>query len=132
MEDLLEIEVAADAASLRMVRLVSLDAAERAGLDCDAADDLRIGVEELCLAAVAAAPVAGDPGRLALGFRVSTGSVIVHGVARLGADGVEVGLGRVGLSILAVVADQHELVDIDGLVRFALVKHKLALEVVES
>ncbi len=58
MDDLLEIEVAADAASLRMVRLVALDAAERAGLDCDASDDLRLGVEELCLAAVAAAPTA--------------------------------------------------------------------------
>jgi Histidine kinase-like ATPase domain len=130
MDDLLEIEVAADAASLRMVRLVALDAAERAGLDCDASDDLRLGVEELCFAAVAAAPT--DAGRLGLRFRVSAGAVIVHGVARLGSDRVEVGLSRVGMAILAVVVDQYELVDVDGVVRFALVKHKVALEAVAS
>lgn len=132
VEDLLEIDVAAEVASLRMVRLVTIDAAERAGLDCDACDDLRIGVEELCLAAVAAAPFDGAGGRLSLRFRVSSGSVIVHGTARLGDDRVEVGLSRIGASILAVVADEHELLDADGVVRFVLVKHKVVLEAVSS
>ncbi len=58
--------------------------------------------------------------------------MIVHGVARLGSDRVEVGLSRVGMAILAIVVDQYELVDVDGVVRFALVKHKVALEAVAS
>lgn len=132
VEDLLEIEVSAEVVSLRMVRVVTLDAAERAGLDCDSADDLRIGVEELCLATLAAAPVDADPGQLSLRFRVSDGSVIVHGIARLGDDRVEVGLSRVASSILAVVTDQFEIVDTDAVVHFALVKRKVALEAVPT
>jgi hypothetical protein len=130
VDDLLEIEVSGDVACLRTVRLVTLDAAERAGLDCDAADDLRIGVEELCLAALTTTSVEADPGRLALRYRVSSGSVIVHGIARLDEDRVEVGLTRVASSILAVVADQYEISDTEAVVRFVLVKHKVELEAV--
>lgn len=132
MDDLLELEVPADPANLRIVRLVALDAAERAGLDCDAADDLRIGVEELCLAALSTAIPGAVAGTLALRFRLVDESVVVHGIARLGRDRTEIGVSRVAAAILASVADGFELADTDGLVRFSLRKVKIVLEAVPT
>jgi hypothetical protein len=126
VDQLLQIEVPADVANLRLIRLVTLDAAERAGLDCDSADDLRIGVEELCIAVLTAATSTHADNHLSLRFRVSEGFVVVHGIARLGSDAVELGLSRVASSILAVVADHFEIIDGGSVVRFGLAKRRVA------
>src|SRR5262245_36785264 len=49
--DLLEVDLPADAPSLRVARLVAWEAATRAGLSCDAADDLCLALDEVCFAA---------------------------------------------------------------------------------
>ena len=125
MDQLLQIEVPADVANLRLIRLVTLDAAERAGLDCDSADDLRIGVEELCVAVLSATPSTDADNTLSLRYRVSAGFVVVHGIARLGPDAVELGLSRVASSILSVVADHFEMIDGGSVVRFGLAKRRV-------
>lgn len=127
MDQLLQIEVPADIVNLRLIRLVTLDAAERAGLDCDSADDLRIGVEELCVAVLSAATGADSGDNLSLRFRVSAGFVVVHGIARLGPEAVELGLSRVASSILAVVADHFEIIDGGSVVRFGLAKRRISV-----
>ena len=119
------VAVPADVANLRLIRLVTLDAAERAGLDCDSADDLRIGVEELCVAVLSAAANTDAENHLSLRYRVSAGFVVVHGIARLGPDAVELGLSRVASSILSVVADHFEMIDGGSVVRFGLAKRRI-------
>jgi Histidine kinase-like ATPase domain len=125
VDQLLQIEVPADVTNLRLIRLVTLDAAERAGLDCDSADDLRIGVEELCIAVLGAATHTDADSNLSLRYRVSAGFVVVHGIARLGHEAAELGLSRVSSSILSVVADNFEIIDGGAVVRFGLAKRRI-------
>jgi hypothetical protein len=132
VDQLLEVEVPAQVESLRIVRLVTLDAAERARMDCDWADDLRIGVEELCLGVLPLVPRA--EGTLWLRFWVDEGSVVVHGVVR-GArhhPGAGSELGSTALAILAAVADDFEITTSDTCERFVLVKRSVAIEAVAS
>lgn len=53
VHDRLALDLPADVRSLRSARLATLDAASRAGLDCDAANDLCLALDELCFAAFA-------------------------------------------------------------------------------
>ena len=125
MDQLLQIEVPADVANLRLIRLVTLDAGERAGLDCDSVDDLRIGVEELCVPVLSAAANTDADNNLSLRYRVSAAFVVVHGIARLGPNAVELGLSRVASSILSVVVDHFEMINGGSVVRFGLAKRRV-------
>jgi hypothetical protein len=127
---LLEVEVPSRLENLRIVRLVTIDAAERAGMDCDWGDDLRIGVEELCLAVFSAAPN-DSAGNLWLRFWVGDGSVIVHGVVRSTTPATgKIALSTVASAILAVVTDDFELSESEMCVRFALVKRSVEMPAV--
>lgn len=53
MHDRLALDLPADIRSLRSARLATLDAASRAGLDCDDANDLCLALDELCFVAFA-------------------------------------------------------------------------------
>lgn len=72
----LRIEIPRDPAHVRVVRLVAVDAADRAGFDCDDADDLRIAVDEMCHTMMA-----GAGGPLSVRFDVAPGCVDVEAVA---------------------------------------------------
>ena len=107
---------------LRSVRLVAGDLAEIAGFDAEDADDLRIGVAELChhLLEMGAE-------RMTVRFWVELGEVTARGLARR-IRGLQPpslrGTSLDGVSGLVVrgVLDYHEVVDDDDVVTFSLVK----------
>jgi hypothetical protein len=66
MSDEIELEIPARAELLQLVRLTAGVVAARAGLGLDDIEDLRLGVEELCLSLLG--PTGDAPGRLALRY----------------------------------------------------------------
>jgi hypothetical protein len=64
--DEIELEIPARADLLQLVRLTAGVVAARAGLGLDDVEDLRLGVEELCLSLLG--PTGDAPGRLALRY----------------------------------------------------------------
>jgi hypothetical protein len=66
MTDEIELEIPARAELLQLVRLTAGVVAARAGLGLDDVEDLRLGVEELCLSLLG--PTGDAPGRLALRY----------------------------------------------------------------
>jgi hypothetical protein len=132
VDQLLEVEIPARIECLRIVRLVALDAAERARMSCDWADDLRIGVEELCIGAIPLTP--GLEGTLWLRFWVDEGSVVVHGVVRCAGrpHGGEIALGTTALAILAAVSDDFEMTNSETCLRFVMVKRSASIDTAAS
>ena len=120
--DALEIDVPLDLRSLRAVRLAALDAASRAGLDVPAANELKAGMDELCVAVVEAASAASGTGRLVVRLRFRDGEVSARGVARLDHDHPTVVLGPLARSILAASVDDFTIADEDALVCFEVWK----------
>ncbi len=66
MTDSIELSIPARADLLQLVRLTAGVVAARAGLGLDDVEDLRLGVEELCLSLVG--PTGDAPGRLTLRY----------------------------------------------------------------
>jgi hypothetical protein len=124
VDDLLEVELPADAPSLRVARLVLWEAATRAGLDCDAADDLCLALDEVCFA-IYARVGAGD--RLSLRIRTSD-SVQIDGHLRTSAPGRRIELGALAQTLVAVSVDQFEFDEQPKDVHFTMVKHAPVLE----
>ena len=124
MDDLLEVELPADAPSLRVARLVLWEAATRAGLDCDAADDLCLAVDEVCFAIYARV---GSGDRLSLAIRASDG-VQVDGYVRTSEPGRRIELGALAQTLVAVSVDQFEFDEQSNDVRFTMTKHAPVLE----
>jgi hypothetical protein len=107
---------------LRSVRLVASDLALMAGFDAEEAEDLRIGIGELCFHLVEMGAL-----RMTVRFQVELGCVTARGLARrvrslrppslrgTSLDGVS------GMVVRGVV-DYHEVVDDDDVVTFIMVK----------
>jgi hypothetical protein len=95
---------------IRLARLLASGVAAQAGLDVDAVDDVRIGVDELCTSLLEV----GGGARLHLRFDPHGDGVEVWGHTRQAA-GAAFDTDRFELSrqILAVVVDDHR-VDIGG------------------
>ena len=124
MDDLLEVDLPADTPSLRVARLVLWEAATRAGLDCDATDDLCLALDEVCFA-IFVRVVTGD--RLSLEIRTTRG-VHVEGRVRTEAWGHPVELGSLAQTLVALAVDNYTLdVRTDG-VHFTMTKHAPVLE----
>jgi Histidine kinase-like ATPase domain len=102
---------------LRTVRLVAADAAERAGLDCDETDDLRIAVDEVCHAVLKST---GSP--ITVGFSVEPGLVGVCGAAQREGVMAPVHLSRISQLIVDAVADDVEISDGSAGIRFTFAK----------
>jgi hypothetical protein len=111
----LRLEVPCGAAHVRVVRLVAVDAAERAGFDCDAVDDLRIAVDELCHALTVCTDAV-----VSVRFLVSDGQVAVEGSANRGAAVVAFRLSPVSQQIVRAISESFELIDGSSQVRFSL------------
>jgi hypothetical protein len=124
VDDLLEVELPADASSLRVARLVLWEAATRAGLDCDAADDLCLALDEVCYA-IYDRVRAGD--RLSLVIRTSDG-VQVDGHIRTSAPERRIELGALAQTLVAVSVDEFEFDEQPNDVRFVMTKHAPVLE----
>lgn len=102
---------------LRTVRLVAADAAERAGLDCDETDDLRIAVDEVCHAVLKST---GAP--ITVGFSVEAGLVEVRGAAQREGALAPLQLSRISHLIVDAVADDVEISDGSAGIRFTFAK----------
>jgi len=124
VDDLLEVDLPADAPSLRIAHLVVWEAATRAGLDCDTADDLCLALDEVCFAAF----VRVGPGdRLSLRIDTADG-VAVRGHVHAHGPGQPIVLGNLGDTVLAVAVDHFELTERDDGVHFTMTKRTPVLE----
>ncbi|HEY6317445.1 MAG TPA: ATP-binding protein [Acidimicrobiia bacterium] len=93
--------VPADASFVRLARLAAADAGSRAGLTLEEIDDLRIAVGELCVQVMGP----GDA-TTSLTFAISPGLVEIDGV---GPPALETDFTEISKSIVAAVADAHEV-----------------------
>jgi hypothetical protein len=127
VDELLEVDLPADTPSLRVARLVLWEAATRAGLDCDSADDLCLALDEVCFATFARAG-AGD--RLAMRIH-TTSSVRVEGHVRTAVPahrGAPIQLGSLAQTLVALAVDDFEFDERADGVHFAMTKHSPVLE----
>ncbi len=113
----LRLQVPPTVEHLRTVRLVAADAADRAGFDCDEADDLRIAVDEVCHAVLRSteAPIT-------VGFSTEPGLVEVRGAAERAGVHRPLHLSRLSQLIVDAVSDEVVLQDGSAGVSFMLVK----------
>jgi hypothetical protein len=102
---------------LRAVRLVAAEAGGRAGLDVSELDDLRIAVDELCHALMAATDQ-----RLLLRLLVTDGSVVVRGSAPRRADAASPLLPNVSELIVDAVTNHYSLDEDGNRLSFVLIK----------
>jgi serine/threonine-protein kinase RsbW len=108
--DAIELVLPARTSVIRLARLLASGVAAQVGLDVEAVDDVRIGVDELCSTLLEF----GDGDRLHLRFEWREGSLQAWG--RIGrSGGGTVFAERLDLSrqILDVVADDHH-VEVEG------------------
>ena len=124
VDDLLEVDLPADAPSLRVARLVLWEAATRAGFHCDAADDLCLALDEVCFAAFVRAR-AGD--RLALRIHTDDG-VLVEGHVRARPSDRPLQFGNLARTLLAVTVDDFEVDERGDGLHFTMAKHSPVLE----
>jgi hypothetical protein len=124
VDDLLEVDLPADAPSLRVARLVLWEAATRAGFDCDAAHDLCLAVDEVCFAAFVGM-TSGD--RLALRIQTADG-VTVDGHVGARGPARPIQLGTLARTLLAVAVDDFELDERADGVHFTMTKRSPILE----
>ena len=109
---------------MRVARLIIWEAAARAGLDCDSADDLCLALDEVCFAIFARI---GDEDRLSL--RIGTeGGVRVEGRVRTTAGGEGVMFGNLGQTLVALAVDQFEIDEYPDGVSFTMTKDAPILE----
>jgi hypothetical protein len=124
VDDLLEVDLPADTPSLRVARLILWEAAARAGLDCDGADDLCLALDEVCFAIFARV---NDGDRLSLRIRASQ-SVHVEGHVGTASGGANVVLGTLAQTLVALAVDDFELDERANGVHFEMTKHSPVLE----
>jgi hypothetical protein len=124
VDDLLEVDLPADSSSLRVARLILWEAAARAGLDCDGADDLCLALDEVCFAVFNGVDE-GD--RLSLRIRASS-SIHVEGTVRTASGGAPVVLGALAQTLVALAVDDFELDQRANGVHFEMTKHSPVLE----
>jgi hypothetical protein len=104
-------------AYLRTVRLVAADAAVRAGLDYDEVEDFRIAVDELCHRLLTSTDHV-----ISVWLVVVGGWLLARGRARR-RPGVPLSpLNDLSRTIIASVADHHELTDTADELGFAVMK----------
>jgi hypothetical protein len=102
---------------LRTGRWVAADAAGRAGLDYDEVEDFRIAVDELCHLLMSS-----TDHEISVSFGVVGRSVLARGRAPRRPGTPLSPLNELSRTIIASVADHHELTDSDGLLGFAVMK----------
>ena len=102
---------------LRTVRLVAADAAVRAGLDYDEVEDFRIAVDELCHLLMSS-----TDHEISVSFGVVGRFVVSRGRARRRVGSPLIPLNELSRTIIASVADHHEVSDRDDELGFTVMK----------
>ena len=104
---------------LRLARIAAADVGSRCGLAYEEVDDLRIAIDELCHA-IMAAGISGDGSRtLRIHFTAHADAVEIEGTCP---GDITPRLDELSAAILAAVVDEHELSGGDGTSRFRMVK----------
>jgi hypothetical protein len=124
VDDLLEVDLPADTPSLRVARLMLWEAAARAGLDCDSADDLCLAFDEVCFAIFVRV---GADDRLALRIHGSSG-VHVDGHVRTESCPARVELSALARTLVALAVEDFELDERADGVHFTMTKRSPVLE----
>jgi hypothetical protein len=109
------LSVPAEQSYLRTVRLVTADAAERAGFLADELDDARIAVDELCHALMCAAE-----GAISLSFRCTPHSLVVDGSAPMSDGPGPLELPPLAALVVGQLAADYLLTEVDHSVAFSL------------
>jgi hypothetical protein len=127
VDELLEVDLPADTPSLRVARLVLWEAATRAGLDCDSADDLCLALDEVCFATFERV---GDGDRLSMRIQ-TTSSVHVEGHVRTAVPPdreAPIQFGSLAQTLVALAVDEFEFDERADGVHFSMTKHSPVLE----
>ena len=103
---------------VQLARLVAAGLADRLGWDVDMIEDLRIGVDELCVAVIEAGNTDTD---LRLEYRAEGDEVRIQGTCGL-ADGRSPALTELSRQIVAAVTNEWDLAAKNGAGTFTLVK----------
>lgn len=106
---------------LRLARVTAAGLANRLGFSYDEVEDLRLAVDELCLAL--AGPM-GKRGTVELRYEVSDGFLSVEGVGYFAEDITPVVLTDLSRVILGALVDEHHLGSDLGAPHFRLVKRR--------
>ena len=117
MHDRLALDLPADVRSLRSARLATLDAASRAGLDCDAANDLCLALDEVCIAAFAHV---GTDDRIQLDIAVNGGVEIQGWIMD---SGRPIDLSQFAGLLVELAVDGHSVESTPLGLHFMLEKH---------
>jgi len=103
---------------VQLARLVAAGLADRLGWDVDMIEDLRIGVDELCVAVIEAGH---DDTELRLEYRADGDEVRIEGTCA-SADGGNPELTELSRQIVAAVTNEWALAAANGACTFTLVK----------
>jgi serine/threonine-protein kinase RsbW len=123
VEGRIELALPADPRLVRLARLVASGVASGASFDIEEIEDLRIAVDEGCIALIEA----GDGSRLELEFVLDGPSIEVRGTTAASSQAM-LDTERLSLStqILKVVTDEHDLTVREGRATFRLRKESRA------
>jgi serine/threonine-protein kinase RsbW len=116
----IQLELPPETRFLRLARLMASGVATTCGLPLEEVEDFRIAVDELCATLIEV----GDGEPLEVVFELTADELVVRGrtSARKAGDLDDERL-RLSLQILDVVADGHDLSQVNGHVEFAARKH---------
>lgn len=115
--DVVQLQIPAEAAFLRLARYAVADTATRAGMDIDGIDDLRLALSELC------GLLTGSQAPIVLRFEARDGAVTVHGS---GAPGPELDgeNGYLARTLVEAVVDEFQFDIFDDRASFCVVKQR--------
>ena len=108
---------------VRLARLTAAGLASRMGFNYDEVEDLRIAVDELCYLLVGAD---GRGGTIVLSFHADPLGMRITGEGA--AMRYETGVPKLlAEQILAAVVDEYDVTQVDGLVKFWMMRYREAL-----
>jgi anti-sigma regulatory factor (Ser/Thr protein kinase) len=118
--DRIQLELPSDTRYLRLARLLASGVATSCGLPLEEVEDFRIAVDELCATLIEVGT--GDP--VTVVFEVAPDQLVVHGRTRARvSDDLDDERLRLSVQILDVVADGHDMTQVDGHFEFRARKH---------
>ncbi|MGC8511605.1 MAG: ATP-binding protein [Acidimicrobiales bacterium] len=117
--DVVRLVVPARPEFLRLARVTAAGLAARFGFVYDEVEDIRLGVDEICFAALGGQE---RDGTVEITFRVAPQVIVVEGAGSFSDSGEAPGLNDLSRLVLAAVADEHDVKVAAHHVEFRLVK----------
>ncbi len=117
--DVVRLVVPARPEFLRLARVTAAGLAVRFGFVYDEVEDIRLGVDEICFAALGGRE---RDGTVEITFRVAPQVIVVEGTGTFSDPGAAPGINELSRLVLAAVADEHDVKVTARHVEFRLVK----------